>query len=313
MKPTLTAVVLALATVACTPAPPPQAGAASASLELASYPAPTFLENLTVAAEGAILFTNYTGKSIERLPAGGGAAATFARLDVHPVSILPQGEGFLVAAHATPFTAGPSFLGTGVMVALDATGAEIARTPAPQAGFLNGMVEAPDGGVLIADSARAQILRFDPQTRAFSIWFADPVLAPNAEPFLPGANGLKIDDGVLIVSSSATRKLYQIALSPNGLPQGPITPVDANLPGADDFAVLPEGGFVVATHGDRVVAVGADGIAKPITDDPRVRGSTAVALTGYGAERRLIVLGTGGFSEGLGQPAKVLAIPFPAP
>ncbi|MDX2235885.1 MAG: hypothetical protein NW200_15400, partial [Hyphomonadaceae bacterium] len=126
-------------------------------------------------------------------------------------------------------------------------------------------------------------------------------------------NGLKRTDGALILSSSATRTLYQIALSPNGLPQGPMTPVVANLPGADDFAILPEGGYVVATHGDRVVRVGADGAVSTVTEDPRVRGSTAVALVGDGAARRLAILGTGGFSEGLGQPAVVLAVALPTP
>jgi hypothetical protein len=48
-----------------------------------------------------------------------------------------------------------------------------------------------------------------------------------------------------------------------------------------------------------------------ITDDPRIRGNTAVALDGAGKSRRLIVLGTGGFSEGLGAPAVVLAVPLP--
>jgi sugar lactone lactonase YvrE len=313
MKPTVTVLAFAFALISCTPAQPPAAETSKGPVSLASFAAPTFLENLTVAADGAILFTNYTGKTVERLPAGGGAVEAFVPIDVHPVSIVPLGEGFLVAAHATPFTAGPSFLGTGVLVSLDGAGKETARTPVPQAGFLNGMVTAPDGAILIADSAKAQILRFDPQTRTISVWFADPVLAPSAEPFLPGANGLKLEDGVLMVSSSATRTLYQIALSPNGLPQGPMTPFVANLPGADDFVVLPEGGFAVATHGDRIIRVALDGAVTPITDDPRVRGATAVALAGEGADRRLVILGTGGFSEGLGQPAVVLAVPFPAP
>lgn len=313
MKPALCAALLAFAVIACAPAGPEKTDAGAAPVALTTYPSPTFLENLSVAADGTILFTNYTGKSIERLPAGGAPAATFARLDVHPVSILPQGDGFLVAAHGTSFTQGPSFIGTGVLIALDANGAETGRTPAPDAGFLNGMVEAPDGAILIADSVKAQILRFDPATRALSVWFADPALAPGADPFRPGANGLKIANGALIVSSSATRTLYQIALSPSGLPQGPLTPVIAELPGADDFVVLPEGGYAVATHADRVVKIGADGVTTLVTDDPRVRGSTAVALVGEGGARRLVVLGTGGFSEGLTEPAVVLGVSLPAP
>ncbi|MBY0422275.1 MAG: hypothetical protein K2Q06_08220, partial [Parvularculaceae bacterium] len=212
-----------------------------------------------------------------------------------------------------PFTAGPSFLGSGMLLTIDAAGREIARTAIPEAGFLNGMVEAPDGGVLIADSARAQVLYFDPEDRSVAVWYSDPQLAPSDKPFLPGVNGLKIVDGALVLSSSAARTLYQLALSPNGLPQGSLTPLATGLPGADDFAPLPEGGFLLATHRDRVVRVGADGAVATVSDDPRLRGATAVALVGEGAARRAVVLGTGGFSEGLKEDAVVLSIAFPQP
>lgn len=306
-------VALAAFAMGCGPqSPAPEPPAAPAVEALASYPGPAFLENLSVRADGGVLFTNYTGKAVELVPPGG-PARTFAALDVHPVSIIPLNDGYLVAAHATPFTAGPGFIGSGVLVMLDADGKVTgAAVPAPQAGFLNGMVALPDGGVLIADSVKAQILRFDPARRTLDVWYADAELAPQETPaFRPGANGLKLRDGALIVSSSAKTALYSLAIGADGKPAGTLAKVAGDLPGADDFVVLPEGGFIVATHGDRIVRVAPDGAVATLTDDPRILGSTAVALTGDGAARRAIILGTGGFSEGGKADAVVLSVPAP--
>jgi hypothetical protein len=52
-------------------------------------------------------------------------------------------------------------------------------------------------------------------------------------------------------------------------------------------------------------------IVSTLTDDPRIRGNTAVALRGAGAERAVIVLGTGGLSEGGKDPGVVLSVPLP--
>jgi hypothetical protein len=316
MKPILTtsaalALAMAAALAACAPSAPTATQTATAEPQaLASYPGPTFLENLTVAADGAILFTNYTGQAIERLPAGGGAAGRFAALDVHPISILPFGEGYIVAAQTVPFTQGPAAIGTGVLLFLDASGAVTQRLPIPEVGFPNGMVTLPNRAVLIADSAKAKIVRLDVSARIVTPWFSDPALAPQTTPnFLPGANGLKLQNGALIISSSATRTLYRLGLTVDGAPQGALTLVVENLPGADDFVVLPEGGFLVTTHGDRVVRVGADGAVSDLTTDPLVRGNTALALIGESDARRAVILGTGGFSEGLNQDAVVLSVP----
>lgn len=124
-------------------------------------------------------------------------------------------------------------------------------------------------------------------------------------------NGLKREDDALVLSSSANRALYRLPLDATGAPAGELEEIVADLPGADDFAVLPEGGFVVATHGESLVAVGPEGGVTTISDDARLLGSTAVALIGEGAERRAVVLGTGGFSEGLGAEAVVLSVPLP--
>jgi len=279
---------------------------------LASYPGPTFLENLYVAPDGAVFFTNYTARTVEMVRPGQ-PVRTFAQLDSHPVSLLPRGDGFLLAVHGVPFTDATALAGSGRILMLDKDGFVTEAVDAPDAGFLNGMALLPDGSALIADSVKAQILRFDPETGTLAPWFSDPRLAPAVEPrFLPGVNGLKIVGGVLWLTSSARKALFRLPLSPDGQPAGALEVMAENLPGADDFAPLPEGGFLLATHADRVVRISATGEVETFSADPRMLGSTAVALQGAGAERRAIVLGTGGFSEGGGADAVVLAVPAPA-
>lgn len=306
MQKTIAVLVFAFA-AGCVTAPT----APETTVELARFAGPTFIENLTITPDGALFVTNYTGKSVHLVRRDAEPCA-FASLSVHPVSILPMNDGFLVAAHAIPFTAGPNFIGSGVLLTLDRQGRVIGTTQAPEAGFLNGMVALPDGAVLIADSVKAQILRYEPATRALSVWYADPVLAPVTAPsFRPGANGLKLRDGAVIVSSSATASLYKIDVDGDGKPAGRLSTIVSALPGADDFVVLPEGGFIVATHGPRIVRVSVNGDVSTLTDGPRVLGSTAIGLIGAGERRRAVILGTGGFSEGGKADAVVLSAPAP--
>lgn len=306
----LSVLMLAAATAGCQPRAAKQEPAGEV---LARYPGPTFLENLHVDPDGAVFFTNYTGRTIETMQPGQ-PARTFAAMDSHPVSLLPLGAGFLVAVHGAPFTDPAALAGSGRLLFVDKEGVVTDAVDAPEAGFLNGMAALPDGSVLIADSVKAQILRFDPETRTLQTWFADPQLAPEVSPqFLPGVNGLKIVGGVLWLTSSARKALYRMALSPDGQPAGPLTLAAEDLPGADDFAPLPEGGFLIATHGAEVVRLSADGEVSSFLQDVRTRGSTAVALIGVGAARKAVILGTGGFAEGAGEDAVVLAVPAPTP
>lgn len=284
---------------------------ADPSLEvLASYPGPTFLENLEVADDGAIYVTNYSGKGIERIRPGQ-KAERFVELDAHPVSILVMPSGFLLAVHGKSFTEGPAFIGSGRLLTLDPQGKLIAELPVPDAGMLNGMMRLENGQVLLADSVKGQILRYDPAQRQIGVWLTDARLVPQTAPhFVPGANGLKRRGGTLLISSSAQRKVFSVEVGADGAAAGPMEPV-LELPGADDFAVLPDGGLIVATHGKEVLRVSPAGAVSTLTSDPRVLGNTAVAITGSGASRKVVILGTGGFSEGGKADAAIVAISLP--
>jgi sugar lactone lactonase YvrE len=288
------------------------AAADGTSHVLASYPGPTFLENLTVAEDSKIYVTNYSAKSVETISPEG-VVATWARLDVHPVSIVATMDGFVVAAHARPFFGVSSFLGSGQLLFLDPDGTLREQRALPEVLFANGMIALEDGRLLIADSVGAQILIHDPATSTTGVWMADPAMAAQTDPFRPGVNGLKMNGGDLLLSSSAGNSLFKVELDPNGEPASGLEEIARDLPGADDFLVLPEGGFIVATHGATIIQITSDGSFTTIFSDERIKGSTAVALLGTGAERQIIVTATGGFSEGLDEDAFVMAVDWPAP
>lgn len=157
---------------------------------LARYPGPTFLENLAVGPDGAVHVTNYSGRTIETLsPEGRGRV--LAVLDAHPVSLVADADGFTVVVHGVSFTQGQRFVGTGRLLRLDRSGAVLSDRPLDGVLFANGILAVP-GGYLIADSIGARIVRVDAATGVVSTFHADPILAPQTDPyFLPGANGLK--------------------------------------------------------------------------------------------------------------------------
>jgi hypothetical protein len=275
---------------------------------LAEYPAGAFLENLSVAPDGAVLVTSYFARAIERIGPDD-AATTFAALPDHPVSILPLGAGWLVAVHGAAFTEGPGFVETQGFLVLDAAGAVLRRIPAPQARFLNGMAALDDGTVLAADSIAGVIWRLDPATGALAPWLADPRLAlpEGFAGFAPGANGLKIADGRLHVSNSARGALYRLPLGADGAPAGPLETV-AEPGGIDDFWIEPDGTVVLATHGDALLRIAPDGARTELLSEG-CDACTAVAPRDGPAGREWIVLTTGGFLEGRGAPARILALP----
>lgn len=276
---------------------------------LASYPHGAFLENLLVERSGRVIFTNYTGGELNAYSAGAGVVR-FAALPAHPVSILPLGEGYLVAAHGAPFTSGPAFLQTNQFLVLDRRGAVTRTIAAPEARFLNGMLLLRDGVVLVADSVLGRVWRLDVASGALTPWLDAPELRPDpsGRDQRPGANGLKREGSQLYISNSFTGRIYAVGIDAAGRAEGALR--EAAAPGrVDDFVIDPAGGFIAATHGDTVVwtrAGEADRVVLPEGGD----GSTAVA---YASPSRaaLYVLTTGRFVEGGDRPARLLRVALP--
>jgi hypothetical protein len=282
--------------------------AAETARVLAEFPPGTFLENLTVGADGAVVATNYFARTLERIGPDD-QVGTFATLDVHPVSILPDGDGWIVAAHGEAFTSGPGFTQTQMILRLDATGREVSRTPAPGALFLNGLVRLPDGRVLVADSIAGTIWQVSGAGEAPVAWLQDPFLAQPADMagFQPGANGLKLHDGALFVSNSARGALARVELAADGAAAGGAETV-LEPGGIDDFWIAADGTVTVATHGETLVSIAPDGGIVTLLAEG-CDSCTAVAPRQGPEGPEWVVLTTGKLLEGGGLPARVLAVP----
>lgn len=276
---------------------------------LAEYPAGNFLENLDVLPDGRVVFTSYFAKRIEVLE--GGKARTFATLSAHPVSILAIEGGFIVAAHGQPFVSGPAFVETQIFLLLDRDGRETGSFRAPEARFLNGMVRHGGDDVLAADSIAGTIWRVNTKSRTITPWLKDDALGRDAavKEFRPGANGLKRQGNKLFVSNSSYGTLSTIDIDAAGAPSGPVKLL-TRVGRIDDFLIGPSGEIVFTTHADALMRWSQDGTFTTLMQSG-CDGCTAVALVkGSDGGDALVVLTTGGFSEGRKEPARVLRLPY---
>lgn len=271
---------------------------------VASYPSPAFLENLSAGPDGTLLFTSYLDRTV-RSWTGSGEPVVFAELDVHPVGILSREDDIILSTHGTPFTEGPSFTATNEVLVLDRDGRVLSRVAAPDALFLNGLVELSPDVVLVADSLAGRIWRFDPSSGALDTWLADPLLevAPDAQNQRPAANGLKVQDGWLYVSNSSRGAITRVRLDGTS-PTGDLEAFAETGP-VDDFTFLPDGSIAAATHGDKLIRVDPDGAVTDILSEG-CGGCTSVVP--FGAEGGLVVLTTGSLLEGGTGPARVLGV-----
>lgn len=278
-----------------------------ASVEvLAAYPTGAFLENLLVEPSGRVLFTNYTAREILAYKPGGGVT-TFARLEAHPVSILPFDGGFAVIAHGLSFLGGPGFAETNRILYLGADGSLAREAVAPEARFLNGAAIYDGGAALIADSILGRIWRLDLRAGTLSPWLDAPELRGDGP--RPGANGVKIEGPQAFISNSATGRLLAAEVAPRGKPQGALRLI-AEPGRIDDFAPDGEGGFIIATHSDEILHASMEGDIRVILRDGG-DGATAVAFAA-GSKRDFYALTTGGLLEGKKEPARLLRISAPA-
>lgn len=283
-----------------------QSASGDAVRTLASFDSPAFLENLIVEPDQSIILTSYLDRTLRSVTTSG-QVTTVATLPAHPVGILRQGDGFLISAHGDSFTEGPTFTSTNQVLVLDGRGRVVNTIAAPNARFLNGMVEIGPDAVLIADSIAGLIWRFTPSSGALAPWLSDERLTPDpqTQPFRPGANGLKLHDGRLFVSNSSRGTLHSVGLSASLEPEGELMLLAAPGP-VDDFAFGPDGVLYGATHGETLISVTPTGAVSNVMDEG-CDSCTSVTVVGD----RLIVLTTGNLVEGGTAPARVLSVAIP--
>ncbi len=263
---------------------------------LVRFPNGTFLENLVVGANGTVLFTNYFARQVERWsPAAGHGSAL--PVSAHPVSLTALGGGrHALVAHGVPFNRGPEAMrGQAAVLLLNAEGNPVNSIALPEAIFPNGSLLLAPGLLLVVDSVVGCIWAVDLGTARAYLWYQHAALRPDAARPVPGVNGIKRQGESLLLSHSASRRMFRLALE--GLtPRGEITLLAEMPHGVDDFCLAPDGTIYAATHSHGLARLAPGAAAPTQLAAPGLEGNTAVALTPD--DRGIYVLGTGGMLEG---------------
>ena len=269
---------------------------------LASHPVGTFLENMLVQADGPVLYTSYMDRTIRRHRPDG-TNDIFATLDAHPISLARRGDHIWVVAQGASFADGPAFLHSNRLVRLDRDGRTVETVPAPDARFLNGTADLPDGDLLIADSVAGVIWRFSPSRPTLSVWLRDALLLPlpGATGALPGANGVKLTGRRLLVSNTSRGELLEATVGRDGRPGSMRT--FSRTGRLDDFHVDADGSVIAATHLSSVIRVCRDGQVETLLSRGVDGATVTAAIPG---RRAILVLTTGTPLGGAPGPAALV-------
>ena len=267
---------------------------------VATWPAPTFVENLAIA--GSIFASLYSHNRVDRYDPATGATSPFADLPAPPMGLAFDAGGSLWATGGT-FRKGLAIWKIGP------DGSVQHWTDL----LVNGCTLHPNGYTLLAcESLTGRVLAIDlHEPGRWSAWLTDERLKPN-HPQFPGANGIKIRDGWAWVSVSGRRLILRTPLQPDGRP-GPIETAATHVL-ADDFAFGASGSLYIATHPEQTVfRLDAAGNRTTVAGPKQgAVGTTACAFgRAPGDENALYVTTDGGMVapyEGAVQEAKLLRL-----
>jgi sugar lactone lactonase YvrE len=258
---------------------------------VATWPAPTFVENLAIDPAGAIFVSLYSHNRVDRYDPATGTVTAFADLPAAPMGLAFDTDGALWATGGT-FREGPGYVWK-----IGPDGSARHWTDLPDAVFMNGCTLHPDGRWLLAcESLTGRILAVDlREPGQWSAWLTDERLEPN-HPRFPGANGIKIRDGWVWISNSGRRVMLRARMQP------------------DDFAIGVSGSIYIATHPEQTVCRLDEAGSRTTVAGPKqgAVGDTACAFgRAPGDERALYVTTDGGMvapHEGTIQEAKLLRL-----
>lgn len=280
----------------------------------------SFFEDLAIAPDGAIVFTDLTGRTLLRYDHADGVR-TLATLDDSPAGLAFDVDGtlYVTAMRESILELDDPFVASCTLWRVDGDGTATRLLDAPEAGMLNGIERVAPGVFLVTDSSAATIWRFDADDGVLTPWLHDDRLAPVPGFEAPGANGLHVRDGVLWVANSAQAQLLRIAIGDDAEPVGALEVAMTSVV-IDDFAFAASGEIYAATHLRDVIRIDADGhwSAVPVTEGLLV-GPTSLAFGGAGLDASAIhVVSDGGLffhrsDPEAASPARLVRIPVGEP
>jgi sugar lactone lactonase YvrE len=273
---------------------------------IATWPEGSFVENLAIAEDGTIFVTIHPPGEIHRIDPRGGQSL-FVKLPSPIAGLAFDATDNLFVTGGTPGTPG----GIIWRVAPDASYER--WLDLPEAIFLNGITQAPDGGMLAVDSVRGEVLHVSTTERSHAIWLKDERLTPlPGIQGLPGVNGIKHFADRYVLSNTTRAQLYAVTIDAAGAP-GPLTLLADRLR-ADDIAFDTDGALYCTTHLHySLVKLSPDGSRVTLAGPGEgMVGSTAAAFGRTAADATsLYVTATGGVGapyQGQLQPAKLVRL-----
>jgi sugar lactone lactonase YvrE len=275
---------------------------------LAELPNGTFLENLVAPAEGTVWITSYFARELLEYKDGAGLSVKLS-LSGHPVSLAADTDGtYAIVVHGRSFRDGPEFFKTNQVWRWSPGYAPEPWVAAPDAKFLNGLARIAPGVFLVADSLAGTIWRVDLTARRIDPWLVDAALESTApQQMRPGANGIRLHGGTVLVSNSTRRTIVEVPLLADGR-AGPPRVRAVDVP-TDDFAVRADGTIYATTHRDYVVRIAPDDGRAIVAEHAAVKGSaSAVFGVGPSDADALYVVGDGGLFFGSKAPATLVRL-----
>ena len=174
--------------------------------------------------------------------------------------------------------------------------------------YLNGMVRLNNEVILAADSLSGNIWQVNPKTQEITSWMHDEAFTPlsNQKMFMPGANGLKLSSGGLIVSNTSRGTLTRVKINENGTPAGK-PELLATVGMIDDFWVRRDGSILFTTHGESLKSLSLGGEVTTILADG-AGGATAIAPYPLHQDTRFVLINDGNIYFGKKDLVEVLLV-----
>jgi len=272
---------------------------------VATWPVGTFIENIAVMADGSFVISVHNRCEVLHVSRAG-ASTRLAILPFSPAGLVATSDGVFAVAGKPSQSPHRLF-----KVGLDGSVEE--RMQVPDTLFLNGLTPARLGCAYTVDSILGVVIELDLDGSSSRVVLRDERLTKcSPDPMVPGANGIKVGDNALFITSTDRALVLRAELGSDG-PTGTLSTVAEHLRG-DDLALDEVGNLYIANHihntlirlrpnGERIAIAGPDqGMAGSTacvfaSDDPgglyvTATGGITMPIDGVVQEAKLVRLET---------------------
>ncbi len=212
----------------------------------ATLPSAEGTENICQAADGAMYVTLINAKQVLKVTSDGKVSEFAGTPDMTNLLGVACGDGAIVTtAMGKSFRkqgATPAFDFSDVdphIVAFDASGKQTADIAGVKGQAFNGIISAGNGKYYAADSNSGAVWIIDVANKTIEPVVQDDMLKPGGD-FPIGANGVKVHDGWLYVTTTGTGTIFRVKLGADGKGTGAL---EKFATGArfDDFDIASDG------------------------------------------------------------------------